>query len=102
MPPPRFDGERHAPARAQLRGRASVDQVTKAVDLACLLYWKRVWCLQRAIVVSRLLRLHGVPAQVVVGFRPAPLLLHAWVEVDGRSVEGSETFVRDLTVLHVL
>jgi hypothetical protein len=95
-------GVRHAPARVARRRGASQDEVTRAVNVACLLYWKRVWCLQRAVVVSRLLRLNGVPAQVKVGFRPSPLLLHAWVDVDGRSVDASDTFVRDLTVLHVL
>ena len=44
------------------------------------------FCLQRSWVTSLLLRRHGIPSQVVIGYRPVPLDSHAWVEVAGRVV----------------
>src|SRR5947207_6010088 len=49
-------------------------------------YWKPVRCLQRSIVTARLMRFRGIPAEVVIGYRPNPFFSHAWVEVAGRVV----------------
>ena len=69
---------------------AAVRTVCSAVDAAALYYFKQVLCLQRSGVIACLLRMRGVPAQLVIGCRKVPFLAHAWVEVHGDAVDGEE------------
>jgi hypothetical protein len=78
---------------------AAVSVICDAVALAACFYWKPVLCLQRAVVTTRLLRRRGVPADMVIGYRPSPFFSHAWVEVDGTIVNDSPTFQQRLLVL---
>ena len=64
----------------------AIDRVCSAVNYACVLYPKRVLCLQRAAVTTCLLRRSGVPARMVMGAQQLPFKAHAWTEVDGRAV----------------
>jgi len=75
--------------------------ICDAVLLATCLYWKPVLCLQRSVCTVRLLRRHGTPARLVIGYRPSPFFSHAWVEVDGRVVYGSPAYQKRLKPLHV-
>jgi Transglutaminase-like superfamily len=84
------------------RAPAAVDDVVWAVEEACVWYVKRVACLQRSAVAARLLSRHGVPADVVIGCRPAPFESHAWVEVHGRVVNDRPQYQRLFTVLERL
>lgn len=74
--------------------------ICDAVVLACCLYWKPVLCLQRSACGVRLLRAHGVPARLVIGYRPMPFFSHAWVEVEGRVVNDSPVYRQRLRILH--
>jgi hypothetical protein len=81
-------------------GRSVTEAVIcDAVSLAACFYVKPVLCLQRSIVAARLLRKHSIAAQLVIGYRPAPFLSHAWVEVDGRVVNDSPGYKQRLQVL---
>lgn len=62
-------------------------------------YWKPIRCLQRSIVMTRLMRRNGIHAQVVIGYRAAPFFGHAWVEVDGRAVGDSPVYGSRLHIL---
>ena len=75
--------------------------ICDAVLLATCFYWKPVLCLQRAVCTVRLLRSHGIHAQLVIGYRPSPFFSHAWVEVEGRVVYGSPAYQKRLMRLHV-
>ena len=88
--------------KAKPAGRESEQAVCDAVLLATCLYWKPVLCLQRAVCTVRLLRRHGLPARLVIGYRPSPFFSHAWVEVDGRVVYGSPAYQKRLRPLHVV
>jgi len=77
------------------RGKLVLDAVT----LAGCFYSKPILCLQRSVVAARLLRKAGVDARLVIGYRPAPFLSHAWVEVDGRVVNDSQAYRERLHVL---
>jgi Transglutaminase-like superfamily len=57
-------------------------QLCRAMDLACVLYPKRVLCLQRSAATTVLLRRHGIAAEMVIGARVLPFRSHSWVEVD--------------------
>lgn len=75
---------------------ASVEEICRAVDLACVLYFKPVLCLQRSAATTLLLRRQGYTAELVVGVQLLPFQSHAWVEVDHRIVNDKpylhETF----------
>jgi hypothetical protein len=74
--------------------------ICDAVVLARCFYWKPVLCLQRSTCAVRLLRAHGVPARLVIGYRPMPFFSHAWVEVEGRVVNDSPVYQQRLQTLH--
>jgi hypothetical protein len=61
----------------------SVDQLCRALDLACVFYLKPVLCLQRSSAATILLRRYGIGAKLVIGTQMLPFKSHAWVEVDG-------------------
>ena len=71
-----------------------------AVATAACLYWKPVMCLQRSVCTARLLGACGVPARLVIGYRPDPFFSHAWVEVDDRVVNDSPIYRQRLFVLY--
>jgi hypothetical protein len=75
-------------------------RIDQAIVLATSLYCKPVPCLQRSACAVRMLRRHGVPARLVIGFRRQPFFCHAWVEVHGRVVNDSPVYRERLTVLY--
>jgi len=67
--------------------RPDLDQeLSHAVDLACVFYFKPVLCLQRSAALALLMRRHGSEAEMVIGAQMLPFLAHAWVEVAGRAI----------------
>jgi hypothetical protein len=58
-------------------------RLCRAVDLACVFYFKQVLCLQRSAATAVLLRRHGWKAEMVIGAQVRPFKSHAWVEIDG-------------------
>jgi prolyl oligopeptidase len=72
-------------ARAQSGGAAQED-IFRAVNLACVFYFKEIFCLQRAAATTCLLRKAGIRAEMVIGIQPLPFHAHAWVEVEGAVV----------------
>jgi hypothetical protein len=66
------------------------------------LYWKRALCLQRSVATTRLLRQHGIRAELVIGYRADPFMSHAWVEIDGQVVNDSPAYQQRLRVLERL
>jgi hypothetical protein len=73
--------------------------IREAVSAVAPFYWKPIRCLQRSIVTARLMRHHGIAAEVVIGYRAAPFFSHAWVEVGGRAVSDSPVYQQRLRVL---
>lgn len=66
-----------------------------AVDIACVLYFKRVLCLQRSAATTLLLRSSGWNASMVIGAQVIPPAFHAWVEV-GDCVVNDKPYVRTM------
>jgi prolyl oligopeptidase len=60
----------------------SSEQLCRAVDIACVFYFKRVLCLQRSAATTVLLRRHGWNAEMVIGAQMIPPTFHAWVEIN--------------------
>ncbi len=73
----------------------SEQAICYAVDVACVLYFKEVLCLQRAAATTRLLRRNGVPADMVIGVQQCPFRAHAWVEVACR-IANDKPYVGEL------
>jgi hypothetical protein len=86
-------------SRPRLSSSELENTVCEAVRRIVPFYWKRVRCLQSSVVTARVLRTYGAQADVVIGYRPAPFMAHAWVEVGGRVVNDSPTFERRLQML---
>jgi hypothetical protein len=68
---------------AQSRDVVPHELLCRAVDLACVLYFKHVLCLQRSCTTTLLLRRHGWSAEMVIGAQIVPPASHAWVEIGG-------------------
>ena len=64
----------------------SLADLCRAVDIACIWYWRKVLCLQRSAAATCLLRRHGLPAELVIGTQQVPFTAHAWVEIGGQVV----------------
>ena len=94
----------HAAVREQrLRHVSKVQEsdseLSHAVDLACVCYFKRVLCLQRSASLAVLLRRHGWNAEMVIGAQLIPFQSHAWVEVDGRVINDKPYIAEIFQVL---
>jgi len=76
------------------------ERIQAGLALACSLYWKPVRCLQRSVVLARLLRRSGITAGVAIGYRPDPFFSHAWVEIGGRVVNDSQAYAQRMCILH--
>jgi Transglutaminase-like superfamily len=70
-------------------------ELCRAVDLACVFYFKQVMCLQRSAVTALLLRRHGWDAKMVVGAQVLPFKSHAWVEIKG-TVVNDKPYMLDM------
>jgi len=88
------------PATGARSSAEEINAIVRAVQLAGCLYWKTTRCLQRSVCAVRLMRARGVPATLVIGYRPVPFTSHAWVEVDGRVVNDSPAYRKRLLVLY--
>lgn len=64
------------------RTRTPSADLCRAMDCACVLYFKRVLCLQRSAATTLLLRRHGWNAQLVIGAQLLPFTSHAWCEIE--------------------
>ena len=67
----------------------------RAIDYACVLYFKRVLCLQRSAATTILLRRHGWNAELVIGVQMLPFRSHAWCEIKG-SVVNDKPYMPDM------
>jgi hypothetical protein len=90
---------RHCPLAPVSASPISAEQISKAVDWACILYVKQVLCLQRSAATTRLLRRHGIQAEMVVGARQLPFKAHAWVEVGGTVINDKPYVSEQYAVL---
>jgi hypothetical protein len=90
---------RRCRTRARPAPRLAASDIVWAVEEACVWYVKRALCLQRSAVAVRLLRRHGIPAELVIGYRPVPFESHAWVEVDGVVVNDRPQYQKVFGVL---
>lgn len=76
------------PATADQPADGRSDRLATLVDIATRNHLGPVHCLPRALVLCRLLRSAGYPAELRIGVRrmDATLEAHAWVESNGRAV----------------
>ena len=86
---------RNCPLRTPVESTLREAEISSAVDLACIWYWKEALCLQRSAATACLMKRYGVPAQLVIGVQQMPFRAHAWVEVNGRVV-NDKPYMRDI------
>lgn len=82
---------------APLRGSnvRSARDITRAIDLACVFYFKQVLCLQRAVATTIALRRSGYRASMIIGGQSRPAAFHAWVEIDD-AVINDKPYMREI------
>jgi hypothetical protein len=90
--------EKIRPASKQIMPPSSAE-LCRAVDLACVFYFKRVMCLQRSAATTLLMRRHGWEAEMVIGAQTLPFKSHAWVEMRGTVVNDKPYVPQIYTVL---
>ena len=73
----------------------SSEELCRAMDLACVFYFKHVVCLQRSAATTILLRRYGWDAELVIGTQMMPARFHAWVEI-GDSVVNDKPYVAQI------
>ncbi len=95
-----YETVRRWPVSKKDSGNAEqIGAVIAAVDRAGRYYPKHALCLQRSAVGTCLLRMAGVPAQMVMGCRKIPFRGHAWVEVNGEVVNDKPSVQAHYRVL---
>lgn len=85
----------HPAARLSDAVPASCEELCRAVDFACVFYFRQVLCLQRSAAATLLLRRRGLPAEMVIGAQLLPFQSHAWVEVEG-TVVNDKPYMREI------
>jgi hypothetical protein len=90
---------RALPVENHMPDPRAVATICRAVDVACICYWKRVLCLQRSAATASLLKKNGVPATLVLGAKQMPFKAHAWVEVESCVVNDKPYMHEIYTVL---
>lgn len=89
------------PRRTQVSPE-DLERISAAMTWALMLHWRQVQCLQRSIVMARLLRRSGIAGRVLIGFRDTPFFCHAWVEVDGAILDDSPRYREALQILDAI
>lgn len=74
--------------------REICQQISIAVDRAQTYLVRQALCLQRSIVITRLLQNRGICAETVIAAHLMPFKSHAWVEIDGEVVSDSPNVQR--------
>jgi len=69
-------------------------EICTAVDRAQTYLLSQALCLQRSIVITRLLQERKLNAETVIAAHLMPFKSHAWVEVDGEVVSDSPNVQR--------
>lgn len=87
----------HLARRPTMHPRAiqPASSLCRAIDLACVFYFKQVLCLQRSAATVMMLRRYGWDAAMVIGVRMLPFQAHAWAEIQGEVV-NDKPYVRDI------
>lgn len=90
-----YSNVRNCPVRTAIDSAGRAAEISSAVDLACIWYWKEALCLQRSAATACLMKRCGLPAHLVIGAQRMPFRAHAWVEVDGRVV-NDKPYMREM------
>jgi hypothetical protein len=76
-------------------GGPSIEMLCRAMEYACVFYFRRVHCLQRSCAATLLLRHYGWDAEMVIGAQLVPFKSHAWVEIKG-AVVNDKPYMHDI------
>jgi hypothetical protein len=68
-------------------------EIARRVESAAAVFPGRARCLEQSLCVYLLLGRRGIPAELRIGARALPFAAHAWVEVDGQSVNTEPEFL---------
>jgi hypothetical protein len=72
-----------------------IKAISDAMDLACVLNFKTILCLQRSAATTFMFRRHGLDAAMITGAQLLPFEFHAWCEIDS-TVANDKPYMRDI------
>lgn len=70
-----------------------------AVQRATAYRFKHPRCLQRSAALLLILRLLGIPVEMVIGVQKVPFQAHAWVELDGAVINDRPAVKRSFVAM---
>lgn len=94
-----YDRVRGTALRTPQQRTVEPTQICQAVDLAAVLYFRKVLCLQRSGATVCLLRRYGFNARLVIGVQQVPFAAHAWVELEGAVINDKPYMTEIYSVL---
>jgi hypothetical protein len=99
-----FKGLHKAVSREEVRQlqhpiSCSRDDICRAVDLACVFYFRQVSLLERSAATALALRRKGWAAYLVLGAKIFPYETYAWVELEGKVVNDQPNLLDVYQVL---
>jgi len=70
----------------------TIERISRLVSIAASHHWLKIQCLERSLVLQRLLASAGIAAELRIGIEKVEerLRAHAWVEVDNRPISEPE------------
>lgn len=71
------------------------EMICRAMDLACVFYFKHALCLQRSAATTIVMRRHGHKAEMIIGVQMTPFKSHAWVEI-GNTIVNDKPYMLDI------
>jgi hypothetical protein len=77
------------------------ENICHAMDLACVLYFKQVLCLQRSAATTLLLRRYGWNADMAIGIQMLPFQSHAWVQIHDMIVNDRPYLLETYRILEL-
>jgi hypothetical protein len=81
--------------------RPTSADICHAMDLACVLYFKQVLCLQRSAATTLLLRRYGWNADMAIGIQILPFQSHAWVQIHDQIVNDRPYILETYRILEL-
>src|SRR5260370_6907675 len=75
-----YDRVRTTPLATRQKNALECTQICQAVDLATVLYFRKVLCLQRSAATACLLKNHAFPAHLVIDVQQLPFVAHPWAD----------------------
>ncbi len=99
----RLAGLKQLIERAQLRRelvpKCELGELVKALNAACMLYYRKTKCLEWSSALALVGYRFGYDLRLIVGVQNRPFYAHAWIEHEGHTVGDDPDLRKQLAVI---